>query len=77
VDLLNNPPEGEAEDFGTFIENELDVARRSLNEVTMMLEQSQAELSKLTQRNRHNLKPCREQISRWHIIMRSMLSNAC
>jgi two-component system sensor histidine kinase DegS len=51
VDLLNNPPEGEAEDFGTFIENELDLARRSLNEVTMMLEQSQAELSKLTQRN--------------------------
>src|SRR5574339_800857 len=33
------------------IEKELDEAQRSLREITLMMEQSQGELSKLTQRN--------------------------
>ena len=39
------------DDFKQDIQNELDVSRRSLKEVKLMLEQSQIELSKLTARN--------------------------
>ncbi len=41
----------ELEDFEQRIREELEQARRSLKEVTLMLEQSQAELAKLSQRN--------------------------
>lgn len=39
------------EEFQKEIENEYEQAQRSLREVTLMLEQSQSELAKLTQRN--------------------------
>lgn len=39
------------EEFQKEIENEYEQSQRSLREVTLMLEQSQSELSKLTQRN--------------------------
>ncbi|MCE1254471.1 MAG: ATP-binding protein [Anaerolineae bacterium] len=38
-------------DFEKNLQDELDQAKRSLSEVSLMLEQSQAELNKLTQRN--------------------------
>jgi len=45
--MLNELSSGDELDF----EKELDEAQRSLREVTLMMEQSQGELSKLTQRN--------------------------
>jgi len=45
------PAENPWEDFQKEIENEYELTQRSLREVTLMLEQSQGELSKLTQRN--------------------------
>jgi two-component system, NarL family, sensor histidine kinase DegS len=39
------------DEFNQTLQNELDQARRSLSEVSLMLEQSQADLSKLMQRN--------------------------
>src|SRR5512145_2432504 len=45
--MLNELTSGGELDF----EKELDEAQRSLREVTLMMEQSQGELSKLTQRN--------------------------
>lgn len=45
--MLNNSTSSDELDF----EKELDEAQRSLREVTLMMEQSQGELSKLTQRN--------------------------
>ena len=42
---------GTLADFDKNLQDELDQARRSLSEVSLMLEQSQAELNKLTQRN--------------------------
>jgi hypothetical protein len=39
------------DEFEQELQTELDQSRRSLKEVTMMLEQSQAELTKLTQKN--------------------------
>jgi two-component system, NarL family, sensor histidine kinase DegS len=40
-----------SEEFGRYIQSELEQSRKALKEVTMMLEQSQTELSKLTQRS--------------------------
>lgn len=45
--MLNNSTSSDELDF----EKEMDEAQRSLREVTLMMEQSQGELSKLTQRN--------------------------
>jgi len=42
---------GALSDFERSLQEELDHARRSLSEVKLMLEQSTAELNKLTQRN--------------------------
>ena len=49
--LLNQSEPNPWEDFKQFISSELQESKRALNEITLMLEQSQAELAKLTQRN--------------------------
>jgi len=46
------------EDFRREVEEELDQSRKALREVKLMLEQSQAELSKLTQRNASTAVTC-------------------
>ncbi len=51
MDRADNPNKKTWDEFEQDVQNELDQSRRSLNEVTLMLEQSQAELSKLSQRN--------------------------
>jgi two-component system, NarL family, sensor histidine kinase DegS len=44
-------PSNRTEEFEQTIQSELEQAHRALNEINMMLDQSQSELSKLTQRN--------------------------
>jgi two-component system sensor histidine kinase DegS len=51
LQLPSNSPENPWDDFQKLIESEYEQAQRSLREVSLMLEQSQSELSKLTQRN--------------------------
>jgi two-component system sensor histidine kinase DegS len=49
---LQNPNQPDpSEEFSHYIQSELDHSRKALKEVTMMLEQSQTELAKLTQRS--------------------------
>jgi two-component system sensor histidine kinase DegS len=49
---LQNPNQPDpSEEFAHYIQSELDHSRKALKEVTMMLEQSQTELAKLTQRS--------------------------
>jgi two-component system sensor histidine kinase DegS len=47
VDVQRNP----WEEFPQDLQNEIEQARRSISEISLMLEQSQSELAKLTQRN--------------------------
>ncbi len=51
MDRTDTPKKMTWEEFEQEVSNELDQSKRSLNEVTLMLEQSQAELAKLAQRN--------------------------
>ncbi len=51
MDRADNPKRKTWDEFEQEVQDELEQSRRSLNEVTLMLEQSQAELSKLSQRN--------------------------
>ncbi len=51
MDRADNPKKKTWDEFEQEVQNELEQSRRALNEVNLMLEQSQAELSKLTQRN--------------------------
>ncbi len=51
MDRADNPKKKTWDEFEEDVQSELEQSRRSLNEVTLMLEQSQAELSKLSQRN--------------------------
>jgi two-component system sensor histidine kinase DegS len=49
---MHNPASNETtEDYQVHIQSELDQSRKALKEVSMMLEQSQTEMSKLTQRS--------------------------
>ena len=41
----------EATDFVKYVKDEIDQSQRTLEEITMMIQQSQAELTRLTQRN--------------------------
>jgi two-component system, NarL family, sensor histidine kinase DegS len=65
MDTQSNENENLWEVFEKDVQIELDQSRRALKEVTMMLEQSQAELAKLTQRNQvitNNLRQIQSQI---------------
>lgn len=49
--IPGDPSENQWKEFPDEIQSEVEQTRRSLKEVTLLLEQSQAELAKLTQRN--------------------------
>ena len=49
--MLNPASSETTEDYPVQIQSELDQSRKALKEVSMMLEQSQTEMSKLTQRS--------------------------
>lgn len=51
MEINQNAMDSESMDFLDLVERELEQSERNLNEVNLMLEQSQVELSKLTQRN--------------------------
>ncbi len=48
---LKTDAKSEAEEFIDFVKEEIDTSQRTLEEITLMIQQSQAELTRLTQRN--------------------------
>jgi two-component system sensor histidine kinase DegS len=74
--LLNQSEPNPWEEFKQFVSTELQESKRALNEITLMLDQSQAELAKLTQRNTVITSHVQQIVNQLDLIPRSDIVSA-
>jgi len=74
--LLNQSEPNIWEEFKQFISSELQESKRALSEITLMLDQSQSELAKLTQRNAVITGHVQQIVSQLEVIPRSDIVSA-